>query len=293
MKKIILAGGTGFIGTYFEQRFRELGYQVLIISRQENHISWDDKEGIINALEGADLIVNLAGKSINCRYNDKNKQEIIHSRIATTKKLRECMLACNHPPNVWMNSSTVTIYRDAEDRPMTEADGEIGTGFSVDVASKWEEEFLKFDLPNTRQIALRIAIVLGKDGGAFTPYRNLVKFGLGGKQGNGKQKISWIHIEDLFRIVLFLLDRKDLKGVFICSSPNPVSNEEFMMSLRKSMGKRLGLPATKWMLELGAFLIRTESELVLKSRWVLPGKLNQAGFEFSYSELESTFQDII
>ncbi|WP_026905587.1 TIGR01777 family oxidoreductase [Paucisalibacillus globulus] len=293
MKKVILAGGTGFIGKYFENRFNKLGYTVLIISRQREHITWDDKQGIIVALEDAEMVINLAGKSINCRYNEKNKQAIIDSRITTTKILGECILACKHPPKVWMNSSTVTIYRDADDRPMRETDGEIGTGFSVDVASKWEEEFNKFDLPNTRKIALRIAIVLGKEGGAFTPYRNLVKFGLGGKQSNGKQKISWIHIEDLFRIVHFLQNRPDLEGTFICSSTNPISNEEFMRSIRKCMGKKIGIPASKWMIELGAFVIRTESELVLKSRWVLPERLNQADFDFIYKELDSTLKDII
>ncbi|WP_047982849.1 TIGR01777 family oxidoreductase [Ornithinibacillus californiensis] len=293
MKKVVLAGGTGFIGTYFEKRFKELGFNVLIISRQDKHIHWNDRRGIVDALEGAELLVNLAGKSINCRYNEKNKQAIMESRITTTNILGECIQRCENQPKVWMNSSTVTIYRDSVDAPMTEEHGEIGTGFSVDVASRWEQEMFRFDLPNTRQIALRIAIVLGKDGGAIMPLRNLVRFGLGGKQGNGEQKVSWIHIEDLFQSVLFLSQRTDLDGVINCSAPNPVSNKEFMATLRKVMGRKMGLPAPKMILELGAFVIRTESELVLKSRWVLPEKLEQSGFKFEYETLENTLQDIM
>lgn len=292
MKKVVLAGGTGFIGTYFKKRFQEHGYEVYIISRQENHISWDDRRRIIDALEGSEIVVNLAGKSINCRYNEKNKRDIINSRISTTRILGECIEACVTPPEVWMNSSTLTIYRDAEDRPMTESNGEIGSGFSVEVAAKWEEELFRFELPSTRQVALRIAIVLG-DGGALEPIRNLVKFGLGGKQGNGKQKVSWIHIEDLFQIVLFLNERKDLEGAFNCSAPNPVSNEQFMASIRHKMGRKIGLPSPKWLLEIGAFVIRTETELVLKSRWVIPERLEEEGFKFTYETVEDTFEDIL
>ncbi|MFS0671835.1 TIGR01777 family oxidoreductase [Ornithinibacillus sp. 179-J 7C1 HS] len=292
MKKVVLAGGTGFIGTYFKKRFLEYGYEVHIISRQQNHISWEDRQGVIDALEGSEMVINLAGKSINCRYNEKNKRAIIESRISTTKILGECIEACVTPPEVWMNSSTLTIYRDADDRPMSEENGEIGSGFSVDVAAKWEDEFFRFELLNTRQIALRIAIVLG-DGGALEPIRNLVRFGLGGKQGNGKQKVSWIHIEDLFQIVLFLNERKYLEGAFNCSAPNPVSNKEFMASLRNVLDKKIGIPSPKWLLEIGAFIIRTETELVLKSRWVVPDRLKQEGFDFTFETVEDAFQDIL
>lgn len=219
LKKVVLAGGTGFIGKYFETKYSELGYDVKIISRKSPYISWDDQAGIIDALEGAELVVNLAGKTVNCRYNEKNKREIMNSRLTTTKILGEAILACENPPEVWMNSSTATIYRHAEDRPMTEEDGEIGSGFSVDVATSWEKAFFDFQLPKTRQVALRTAIVLGKEGGVMTPYYNLVKFGLGGNQGKGTQKFSWIHIEDLFQIVRFLTERKELSGVFNCSAP--------------------------------------------------------------------------
>lgn len=293
MKKVVLAGGTGFIGQSFSEKFRENGVEVKIISRKSEHISWEDRAGMIDALEGADLLINLAGKSVNCRYNEKNKQEIMNSRLTTTTILGEAVLACSHPPKVWMNSSTATIYRHAEDRPMTEQSGEIGEGFSVDVAKRWEETFFSFRLPQTRQIALRIAIVLGKDGGVIIPYKNLAKFGLGGIQGSGKQMFSWIHLEDLFRIILFLQDREDLSGVFNCTAPNPVTNRELMETLREVMNVRIGLPAPKWMLEMGSIIIRTETELVLKSRWVLPERIEQEGYAFAFSTLEETLKDIL
>jgi len=292
-KKVVLAGGTGFIGQFFEKKFLERGYEVVIISRRPQHVSWENEKGIVEALNHAEMLINLAGRSVNCRYNEKNKQEIMNSRLQTTKKLGKAIKKCTVPPKMWINSSTATIYRHAEDRPMTEEDGEIGTGFSVDVATAWEEVFFSFNLPNTRQIALRIAIVLGKNGGVMTPYRNLVKFGLGGIQGNGHQKFSWVHVEDLFRIVLFLQDRQDLKGVFNCSAPHPVSNQELMKKLRTIMNIPFGLPAPKWMLELGSILIRTETELVLKSRWVLPERLEKEGFIFTYDNLDKTLHEIL
>lgn len=189
MKKVVLAGGTGFVGQDFAQRFRKLGYEVLIISRQPGHIAWEDRAGIIGALEEAEMLINLAGKSVNCRYTDENRKVILESRTRTTRILGEAILACNQPPELWINSSTATIYRHAEDRPMTEKEGEIGSGFSVDVAKAWEQAFFEFSLPSTRQIALRIAIVLG-EGGVMVPMTNLVRFGLGGSQGTGTQQFN-------------------------------------------------------------------------------------------------------
>jgi uncharacterized protein len=292
-KKVILAGGTGFIGQYFEKQFKELGYDVKHISRQPQHISWNDKAAIIDALDGGELLINLAGKSVNCRYNESNKQEIMNSRLETTNILGESVLSCKNPPLLWINSSTATIYRHAEDRPMTEENGEIGTGFSVDVATNWERTFYSFSLPKTRQIALRISIVLGKDGGVMTPYRNLVRFGLGGVQGSGKQMFSWIHVEDLYKIVLFLNKREDLNGTFNCSSPKPVTNQEFMRKMRKAMNMPIGLPAPKWLLEIGSIMIRTETELVLKSRWVLPERLEKEGYKFTFDTIDKALQDIL
>ncbi|MBS4172760.1 TIGR01777 family oxidoreductase [Bacillus sp. FJAT-49736] len=292
-RKIILAGGTGFIGTFFQQKFRELDYDVKIISRQFSHIPWDDHPRIIDALEDAEMLINLAGKSVDCRYNEKNKEEILRSRTETTKILGNAILKCKNPPKLWINSSTATIYRHAEDRPMTEAEGEIGSGFSVNVAKEWEKAFFDFQLPSTRQIALRIAIVLGEHGGVIVPFKNLVRFGLGGVQGPGTQKFSWIHIEDIFDVIRFLQKREDLSGVFNCSSPNPVTNRELMSLLRKAMNRNFGLPTPKWMLEAGAVLMKTETELILKSRWVIPERLEKEGYVFTYRKLEDALKQII
>lgn len=293
IKKVVIAGGTGFVGTYLETKFRQLGYEVAIISRQPSHIAWDDLDGIVQALEHAQLLINLAGKSVDCRYNNRNKEEIMRSRTETTAILGKAVSACSHPPAVWMNSSTATIYRHAEDRPMTESGGDIGSGFSVEVAKAWERTFFSYELPGTRQIALRIAIVLGKHGGVMTPYKHLVRNGLGGIQGPGTQKFSWIHIEDLFQIILFLLERDDLSGAFNCSSPYPVTNKELMQQLRTAMNRPFGMPAPAWLLELGAWLIRTETELILKSRWVVPERLTEAGYAFRFPRLDQTLQDLV
>ncbi|MDN7246196.1 TIGR01777 family oxidoreductase [Planococcus shenhongbingii] len=291
-KKVVIAGGTGFIGQYLEKQFKEQGYEVHIISRQSNQILWNDHRGIVAALEGAELVVNLAGKSVNCRYNAKNKKEILESRTKTTQLLGDAVAACENPPPLWVNASTATIYRHAEDRPMTEEKGEFGSGFSVEVGQAWEQAFFAFQLPKTRQAALRMAIVLG-EGGVMEPYKNMVRFGLGGKQGKGQQMFSWIHIEDVFRILLFLLDHKDLSGIINASAPNPVTNRELMESMRKAMNRKLGLPAAKWMLEMGAVALGTETELILKSRWVLPERLERAGFEFKYESLDQALGQIL
>lgn len=293
LKKIVLAGGTGFIGQYLERTYTNQGYIVHIISRQPGQVSWNDEQAMIGALEGAEMVINLAGKSVNCRYNEKNKREIYESRTKTTEALGKAIEKCQKPPQLWINSSTATIYRHAEDRPMTESTGELGTGFSVDVGKAWEDAFFQFKLPKTRQIALRLAIVLGADGGVMEPYVNLVRFGLGGKQGEGKQMFSWIHIEDVCRIIKFLKERKDLKGIFNASAPNPVTNKELMEQLRKAMDRSIGLPAPEWMLGMGALVIGTETELILKSRWVLPERLEKAGFRFHYDRLDRALWQIL
>ena len=292
MKKIVIAGGTGFIGQYLKERFIALGYDVQIISRQSNHIQWINTSQIAEVLEGAEILINLAGKSVDCRYNEQNKKEILRSRVDTTQALGEAILKCKTPPTLWLNSSTATIYRHAEDRPMTESTGEIGTGFSVSIATAWEKTFFSFQLPQTRQVALRIAIVLGNTGGAFGPLKNLVKLRLG-KQGNGKQKFSWLHIQDLFNIITFIRDNDTIYGAINCSSPNPVDNQMLMRTLRDSMNVRWGLPSPKWLLKIGAWMIRTETELLLKSRWVIPERLLKAGFNFEFPYLKPTIENIL
>ncbi len=291
-KKVVIAGGTGFVGKYLQDQFRLLGYEVYIISRQKQSIQWGDNDRMVQALENSEMLINLAGKSVDCRYTEKNKEAILKSRTETTRRLGDALLKCKHPPGLWINSSAATIYREAEDKPMTESEGEIGNGFSVSVAKAWEEEFFSFNLPHTRQAALRISVVLGKDGGVMKPLRKLVRLGLGGRQGSGKQMFSWIHMEDMFRIILFLQSNQDLKGVFICSSPDPVSNAIFMETLRKVMNVKWGVPSPAWLLEIGALIIRTEAELVVKSRWVLPEKLLAAGYTFKYPGLEGALNDI-
>jgi uncharacterized protein len=292
-KKIVLAGGTGFVGKYLTEQFTNLGYEVIIISRQKNSIKWNDTNAIIEAINNAEMLVNLAGKSVDCRYNEKNKLEILKSRTETTNILGQAILQCTNPPELWINSSTATIYRHSEDKPMTEQNGEIGSGFSVNVATSWEKSFFDFQLPKTRQIALRMAIVLGKNGGVMIPFINLVRFGLGGKQGNGKQMFSWIHITDLYNIVTFFQANKNLKGVYNCSSPYPIDNKTLMQSLRHVMNVKLGLPSPKLLLKIGAVLINTETELILKSRWVIPERLLAAGFIFKFPTIEKALKNII
>lgn len=292
-KKIVLSGGTGFIGQFFEKKFIESGYEVIHISRRPQHISWTDQNRIMEALDGAEMLINLAGKTVNCRYNEKNKKEIMQSRTETTKILGHAISNCDNPPPLWINSSTATIYRHAEDRPMTETDGEIGSGFSVEVAKAWEASLFTFDLPQTRQVALRITIVLGKDGGVMEPYVNLVRFGLGGVQGPGNQMFSWIHIEDLYRLVLFVKENEQLEGVLNCAAPNPITNRELMAQFRKTMNRKFGLSSPKWMLEMGAVFIGTETELILKSRWVVPERLLNEGFHFKYETIEKALQQIL
>lgn len=293
VKKIVIAGGSGFVGKYLTQKFTGLGYEVIIISRQANHINWNNANDIIAALENAEMLINLAGKSVDCRYNEKNKQEIYNSRINTTRSLGEAILQCKNPPALWINSSTATIYRHAEDRPMTESAGEIGSGFSVNVATNWEKAFFDFKLTQTRQIALRMAIVLGKDGGVILPLKNLVRFGLGGKQGSGNQMFSWIHIEDVYNIISYIQQHKALNGVFNTAAPNPVTNKSLMQIFRKFMKPMIGLPSPKWLLKMGAVFIKTETELVLKSRWVIPERLLQSGFVFKFATIDAALKNIL
>lgn len=291
--KIVIAGGTGFVGRYLSKRFIDAGYEVIVIARSKSRINWDNASLMTDALDNAAIILNLAGKSVDCRYNEKNKKEIYDSRIDTTRILGEAIRNCKNPPALWINSSTATIYRHAEDRPMTESTGEIGTGFSVNVATSWEKTFFNFNLAKTRQVALRMAIVLGKGGGVIKPLKNLVRFGLGGKQGGGKQMFSWIHIEDLFRVIIFIQEHHELSGVINTSAPDPVNNKTLMQLLRQQMDIKIGIPTPKWLLEMGGVLIKTETELVLKSRWVIPERLLAAGFSFKYPSLDIALADII
>lgn len=291
-KKIVLAGGTGFIGRHLQAFYGDLGYQILVISRNKGDIQWKDKTGIIQALEQAELVVNMAGKSVDCRYTASNKALIFSSRLETTRLLGEAILACRYPPKCWINSSSATIYRHAEDRRMTEQDGETGTGFSVEVVKAWEKTFFDFQLPATRQAALRIAIVLGRDGGALAPYVRLARCGMGGPQGSGREMFSWIHIDDVVGIIRFV-ERNPLSGVYNTAAPDSVSNKTFMELLRKRVGMPFGIPVPAPFIRLGAAVIGTSSELLLKSRWVYPENLLQKGFVFRYPVLAGALADLV
>ncbi|MDP4218508.1 MAG: TIGR01777 family oxidoreductase, partial [Bacteroidota bacterium] len=242
--------------------------------------------------EGADLVINLAGKSVNCRYNAKNKKEILDSRIDATRAVGQAIREATVPPKVWINAASATIYRHAEDRPQDEYNGEFQQDFSVQVCKLWEKTFEEQRTPFTRRIVLRMAITLGR-GGVMTPLLTLLKFGLGGKQGNGKQMFSWIHIADLCRAVEWLADNRDAEGIYNVCSPFPLSNRTLLATLRKVTGHRMGLPAPGWLLKIGAALIGTETELILKSRWVLPSRLLKEGFDFHYAGMDVALREIV
>ncbi len=313
-KKIILAGGTGFIGEELVKYFGKdndivvLTRQVLNAKNNRNHyksltaddiqrvkyVQWNAKQvdSWKEELEAADLLINLTGKTVNCRYTDKNKKEIVESRVLAVQALGEAIRQCKQAPKCWINASSATIYRHAADRPQDEYNGEIHDDFSVRVCKAWEQSFYEQLTPATRKVALRMAITLGP-GGVMIPYFNLLKFALGGKQGSGKQMYSWVHIEDTCRIIEWMEANNQLEGTFNCSSPHPVTNKVFMEVLRKATGHKIGLPAFEWMLKIGAGLIGTETELVLKSRWVVPTKLLESGFQFKYPLLKEALEDII
>lgn len=300
-KKIVIAGGTGFIGKGLIKHFGH-NNDIIVLSRHPlpnygriKYVRWNGQtlHGWEKQLENTDLLINLAGKSVNCRYNEKNKQEIFDSRTVTTKILGAAILTLKHPPLRWINAGSATIYRHAEDRPMDEISGEISDDFSVQVCKQWEASFNAIHTPGTRKAILRIAITLGADGGVMMPYLNLVKFGLGGHQGSGRQQYSWVHITDVCRMMQWLYDRPEQEGVFNCSSPNPVSNKQFMQTVRQATRHPFGLPASSWMLSIGACLVGTEKELLLKSRWVIPTRALQAGFNFEYPQLQAAVENII
>jgi NAD dependent epimerase/dehydratase family enzyme len=313
-ERIVIAGASGFIGRYLTAAFRARNATVALIGRDGADASWGDAAAIARVVDGADLVINMAGRSVNCRYDDANRAEIFRSRLDTTHELAAAIEASENPPPLWINSSTATIYRHAEDRAMTESTGELGTGFSVSVARAWERAFFEAELPNTRRVALRMAIVLG-DGSALVPLLRLARFGLGGPQRDGRwfatkarrdagtfhefrarggrQRFSWVHIQDVLGAIEFVRAHPELDGVVNVSSPNPVDNRQVMATIRRVLGVPFGLPAYRWMLELGSVAIRTETELVLKSRWVVPERLLDAGYEFAFPELEPAVRDIV
>ena len=257
----------------------------------------------VNALEDADVVINLAGRSVNCRYGAAKRREILESRTRPTQLLGEVIGNLSRPPRLWMNASTATVYRHAVDRAMDEVTDELGGNesdapsswrFSVEVATCWEECFFGADTPQTRKVALRSAAIMAPDrGGAFDIFLRLVRFGLGGAIGSGQQFVSWVHETDFIRAVEYLMAHEDLSGVVNVAAPCPLPNSDFMRALREAWGRAFGLAVDGWMLEFGAFLLRTETELVLKSRRVVPGRLLEHGFRFEFPEWPVAARELV
>lgn len=299
---IVIPGGAGYLGRVLSSYFTQRSYNVVTLSREPHedepavhHCQWDGATlgDWTKHFEGAAAVINLAGRSVNCRYNEKNKREIYDSRLLSTRVVGEAIAACTKPPAVWINSSSATIYRHALDRDMDEESGEIGTGFSVDVCQQWERVLDETHTPHTRKVALRAAMVCGhREGGVMDALRSLAAKGLGGTAGTGDQYVSWIHEEDFARAVDWILECDALSGAVNCAAPQPLPNAEFMRLLREAFRRPIGLPATAWMLEIGAAVLGTETELLLKSRRVVPRKLLESGFVFRYPQWREAVQQI-
>jgi len=320
--RAVLAGGSGFVGVRLSEDLRRRGYDVVHVGRRGPDVRWNDSEALAAAVDGADIVVNLAGRSVGCRYTDAHREEIYTSRIDTTRAIADAVRRAERPPRLWMNASTATIYRHATDRPQTEDDGELGEGFSVDVARDWEEAFFEADLAGTRRVALRMAIVLG-DGPAMKKLLTAARCGIGGAQrdgwwfahrryrgigptatgptvwhrhhetAGGSQRFSWIHLEDLVTAVAFLDEHLEIDGPVNLAAPGTSTNRALMAALRRAARAPFGLPAPRWFLEVGMVVLRQESELVLKSRWAVPERLVNAGFTFRWTELDAAVADLV
>lgn len=309
--RIVLPGGTGQIGHILARHFHEQGHDVTVISRHPKPAEWHTVVWDANTLgdwadsfDGADLVINLAGHTVNCRYNETNRRTIKNSRIFATHLVGQAIARSPRPPRTWMNASTATIYRHALDRPMDELTGELGGNepnapgkwqFSVEVATGWERSFFAAETPRTRKVALRSAMVMSPDrGGVFDTLLSLVRWGLGGPAGRGRQYVSWIHDIDFIRAIEFLIEHENLSGPINIASPNPIPNREFMCCLRHSWcTSYIGLPAPRWALAIGAIMMRTETELVLKSRRVVPGILLESGFDFHFPNWRGACSDLV
>ncbi|MDQ3749535.1 MAG: TIGR01777 family oxidoreductase [Acidobacteriota bacterium] len=307
--KIIIPGGSGQVGTILARSFQADGHEVLILSRKAKKSEWRtvkwDAETLgmwAKEFENADVVINLAGRNVNCRYTNENRREIMDSRVKSTKIVDEAITKATNPPKVWLQASTATIYAHRFDAPNDEITGIIGGteptapdtwNFSIDVAKSWERAADEADTPRTRKVLLRSAMTMSPDkDGIFDVLLGLVKRGLGGTSGGGKQYLSWIHDMDFIRAIRWLIEHEELSGAVNISSPNPLPNAEFMRILRQEWGISFGLPATKLMLEVGAIFMRTETELVLKSRRVVPTRLLESGFEFEFPDWESAAQNL-
>ena len=307
MKRIVIAGGSGFLGRALAAHFQKQRCAIAILTRfpTSGHvpireIAWDARNlgNWALELEGAAAVINLAGRSVNCRYNKRNRQLILESRIGSTRVLGQAIANCKSPPAVWLNASTATIYRHTfgpawDESGQIESTPEAKDEFSIEVATAWERAFSEAETPGTRKIAMRTAMVLGRDKNSVFPMlRRLTRLGLGGKMGRGRQFVSWIHEQDFCRAVEWLIEKESFSGVVNIAAPNPVTNAEMMKVFRETFGMPIGLPAAKWMLEIGAFVLRTETELVIKSRHVIPGRLIESGFEFDFPLLTGALEEL-
>ncbi len=307
--KIIIPGGSGHVGTILARAFRERGDEVVVLSRKLAQAPWRavqwDGETLgdwVSELEGADAVINLAGQSVQCRYTPENRKVITDSRIKSTKILGDAISQAWKPPRVWLQASTATIYAHRYDAPNDEATGIVGGSepnapdtwrFSIDVATSWERAANEAATPLTRRVLMRSAVVMSPDhGGPFDTLLRLVRFGLGGAAGDGKQFMSWIHDLDFARAVFWLIEAESIQGPVNLAAPNPLTNREFMRVLRAAWGMPIGLPATEWMLELGAYVLGSETELILKSRRVVPSRLLESGFAFEFPAWAEAASDL-
>lgn len=308
--RVLIPGGTGQVGRILTRALDKDGHDVVILSRAATlngcwkTVSWDGETRgpWIKELEGCDVVINLAGRSVNCRYGMRNRRLIMDSRVRSTRILGRAMADAACPPRVWLQASTATIYAHRYDSPNDEATGILGGQeagapeswrFSIDVARAWEQAALEAPLPATRRVLMRSAMTMSPDpGGVFAALLGLVRLGMGGKSGTGRQYVSWIHDQDFVRAIYWLIDHPELEGPVNLASPFPVTNAEFMQALRQTWGIRLGLPQSAWMLEAGTFFMRTESELILKSRRVIPGRLLQSGFVFGFPHWPLAARDL-
>jgi uncharacterized protein (TIGR01777 family) len=309
--RIVLPGGSGQVGQILARHFHAQGHAVTVLSRSPKPAPWQTlrwdgatlEPSWTRTLEGADAVIHLSGRSVNCRYNAKNRREIVESRVQPTLLIGQAIEQTATPPRVWMNASTSTFYRDARDRPQDEFSGELGGAepdvpetwnFSIDVARRWEDAFYTSSTPQTRKIALRSSMTMSPDpGGVFSVLLGLVRCGLGGVEGRGDQFVSWIHDRDYCRATRFLLEHEEISGPVNLTAPAPLVNREFLRALRQAWGIGFGLPATEWMLEIGAFFLRTETELILKSRRAVPTLLLRHGFQFDFPTWPEAARDLV
>jgi uncharacterized protein (TIGR01777 family) len=301
--RIVLPGGTGQVGEILRRSFTAVGHDVAVLSRSGPE-GWDGRTlgPWVSELDGADAVINLAGRSVSCRYTRENLDEMLRSRVDSARVIGEAIASVPKPPSVWLQASTATIYADSRDTAHDEANGVLGGNepgvpdywaFSVRIAREWEAACLSADLPGTRRVLLRSAMIMSPDrGGVFDYLLRLARLGLGGPVAGGHQFVSWIHDVDFVRAVDLLLESEVAGPVNVCS-PHPLPQRELMHQMRRAWGRRPGLPATAWMAELGAWALRTDTELLLKSRRVVPGRLLEEGFSFEHPTWSDACQDLV